>query len=33
LSVNNKVALAFRGKDFSKLIRENMHKIDLPPAM
>lgn len=29
LSVNNKVALGFRGKDFDKMLRTNIHKMDL----
>ena len=33
LSVNNKVALAFRGKDISRMIKDNINSIDLPPGM
>jgi len=33
LSVNNKVALAFRGKDFTKMIKKHMSSMDLPQAM
>jgi len=33
LSVNNKVALGFRAKDFDKMLKANMHKMDLNQAM
>ena len=33
LSVNNKVALAFRAKDFDKMIQRNLPGMDLPPSM
>ena len=33
LSVNNKVALGFRAKDFDKMLKANIDKMDLSSAM
>ena len=32
LSVNNKVALGFRGKDFDLMMKNNINQMDLPQA-
>ena len=33
LSVNNKVALGFRAKDFDKMIQRNIHMMNIPQSM